>query len=232
MSNEALTWAFKQDLPMAQKFVLVALADHADHAHSCFPSHAYTAKRVGASSRTVQRAVHELAQAGYIWVRSETRKNGSQTSNRYVLKVTTEHFDRGDRESRGGDRESPLGVTTNTPGGVPPVSPPEPSLEPSEEPNTASRPPKPRFAYPEAFETFWSTYPLRKEKRKAYEAWAKATTEVGEHTVLQGAKAYAHDAKRLSEPRFTKHPTTWLNQGCWDDDYTETRKEKAWNPWN
>lgn len=139
MSNEALTWAFKQDLPMAQKFVLVALADHADHAHSCFPSHAYTAKRVGASPRTVQRAVHELAQAGYIWVRSETRKNGSQTSNRYVLKVTTEHFDRGDRESRGGDRESPLGVTTNTPGGVPPVSPPEPSLEPSEEPATASR---------------------------------------------------------------------------------------------
>lgn len=94
------------------------------------------------------------------------------------------------------------------------------------------RTPKPRFAYPEAFETFWSTYPLRKEKRKAYEAWAKATAEVGEGTVLQGAKAYAHDSKRLSEPRFTKHPTTWLNQCCWDDDYTETRKEKAWNPWS
>lgn len=188
-----------------------------------YPGRKLLAERLGKTEKSVDRYIDELESIRAVTVEARW-KPGSTTV-----------------------RASNLYHLHHVPGVATPVSPPSPQgcphpppadvagtrtneLEPMN--NTASRPPKPRFAYPDAFETFWSTYPLRKEKRKAYEAWAKATKEVGENTVLQGAKAYAHDAKRLSEPRFTKHPTTWLNQGCWDDDYTETRKEKAWNPWS
>lgn len=175
----------------------------------------------------VQTALAELAKYGYLRLERIRAEGGRMGGSHYHLQAPPGDGFPGSR-SDSGDREpgSPghwKSATKNT-------NVQEDQLQ--EHQGTASRRPKPRFAYPEAFETFWSTYPLRKEKRKAYEAWTKATTEVGEHTVLQGAKAYAHDSKRLSEPRFTKHPTTWLNQGCWDDDYTETRKEKAWNPWS
>ena len=205
------------------------------------------------SPRSVDKYLAELEAIGAVAIRTQFQ-DGRQTTNEYRV-ITA---DPSQYSARGVAGNCTPGVAGNcTPGvaencsqsynlyelrtskdlgGAADADAPTTAITETEEPHpaqdTAPRPPKPRFAYPDAFETFWSTYPLRKEKRKAYEAWAKATTEVGEDTVLQGAKAYAHDSKRLSEPRFTKHPTTWLNQGCWDDDYTETRKEKEWNPWN
>lgn len=89
MSNEALTWAFRQELPMTEKFVLVSLADYADDEHSCYPSYAKTAKRVGCSRRTVMRAVEVLQQGGFLRVVPRGRANGSMSSNRFVLSVGT-----------------------------------------------------------------------------------------------------------------------------------------------
>ena len=87
MSNKALTWAFEADLPMAQKFVLVALADKADEAHSCFPGQKVIAQMVGSTDRTVRRALVELEAAGFI-VRQERRAtDGYRTSDRYFLAV-------------------------------------------------------------------------------------------------------------------------------------------------
>lgn len=86
MSNEAITWAFKQDgLTMTEKFVLIALADYADDNHTCFPSHKKTAQRVAASKSTVQRALNGLEAKGKIRVIPGQRANGSATSNRYQL---------------------------------------------------------------------------------------------------------------------------------------------------
>lgn len=87
MSNEALTWAFKQDLPTVQKFVLVALADYADEAGTCFPSHRKTAERIGASRSTVRRAITELTNKGYLTYVREHRADGTYKANRYSLKV-------------------------------------------------------------------------------------------------------------------------------------------------
>lgn len=66
MSNEALKWAFRQELPMTEKFVLVSLADYADDEHSCYPSYAEMAKRVGRMTRTTCKpcADHATAERG------------------------------------------------------------------------------------------------------------------------------------------------------------------------
>lgn len=87
MSNEAITWAFRQQLPSTDKFVLIALADYADEELSCFPSHKKTAERVGASVATVKRAIARLTEGDYIRVEKRNRNDGSITSNRYVINV-------------------------------------------------------------------------------------------------------------------------------------------------
>lgn len=89
MSNEALTWAFRQELPMTEKFVLVSLADYADDEHSCCPTYAEMAKRVGCCQRTVRRAIASLAEAGFLRVVPRRLANGSRSSNLFVLSVGT-----------------------------------------------------------------------------------------------------------------------------------------------
>lgn len=74
--------------------------------------------------------------------------------------------------------------------------------------------------YTDDFENFWRTYPRRIEKKSAFKAWKtalKSGATAGEITA--GAARYAK--YRAGEPeRFTKHPSTWLNQGCWEDEYS------------
>jgi hypothetical protein len=72
-----------------------------------------------------------------------------------------------------------------------------------------------------AFDEWWKAYPRKVEKKGAR---AKYTSIVkrGEATpakLLAGANAYAAAGR---ETRFTKHPTTWLNNGCWADESTAT----------
>lgn len=87
MSNEAISWAYRQPLPPIQRFVLVTLADLADESHSCWPGQAYLVARTGASARTVRRALDELEGGG--WIRRTTRPivGGGRRSDRYTLGV-------------------------------------------------------------------------------------------------------------------------------------------------
>jgi DNA-binding MarR family transcriptional regulator len=87
MSNRALTWAFSTPLPTSPKFVLVVLADLADEADSCFPGQARIASSTGCSVSTVQRALKDLEEAGYIERVRRHREGGFRTSDRYVLRV-------------------------------------------------------------------------------------------------------------------------------------------------
>jgi DNA-binding transcriptional MocR family regulator len=52
---------------------------------TCFPAIPTMARETGLSERTVQRALKELCEEGYISRRQRFRKNGGQSSNLYVL---------------------------------------------------------------------------------------------------------------------------------------------------
>lgn len=65
---------------------------------------------------------------------------------------------------------------------------------------------------------FWDTYPLKKSKDGARKSWASAIKRADAADIIAGAERYRDDPNRKSE--FTKHPTTWLNQGCWADEPT------------
>ena len=123
MSNEAIAWAFKQDLPMAEKFVLVALADYADDRNMCFPSHKKTAQRVGASVDTVKRSVRSLRDQGYLSVYAWKRDNGSSTSNRYHLKVGGQTAPPVQEQPQDGYSDAPPARGTSAPPNNPQLTP-------------------------------------------------------------------------------------------------------------
>lgn len=80
-----------------------------------------------------------------------------------------------------------------------------------------------RHAYSPEFEEFWTTYPKRVAKDAAAKAYASALHRATPEQILNGARAYRNDGPRQrAEPKFTKHPATWLNGGCWNDELTTT----------
>lgn len=85
MSYEAMDWAFEQPIKDAgEKFVLIALAKHADDNMQCYPSIARLAKLTGFSASTVNLKLKALEKNGYLRVQRRT-KNGKKTSNLYFL---------------------------------------------------------------------------------------------------------------------------------------------------
>ncbi len=70
------------------------------------------------------------------------------------------------------------------------------------------------------FEVFWAAYPRRIAKFKARTAFDKALKHSTAEEIIAGARRYAKE-REGQDPQFTKHPATWLNGGCWEDEPTE-----------
>lgn len=76
----------------------------------------------------------------------------------------------------------------------------------------------------EQFERWWAIYPRRESKLKARDSYKTARLRGATIEELEsGARRYRDDPNR--DPAFTKIPTTWLNQGCWDDEPLPPREE-------
>jgi hypothetical protein len=87
---------------------------------------------------------------------------------------------------------------------------PEPEPEPftSKEVNTIGD---------SAFDEFWSFYPRKIGKGGAKKTWEKITRRVKPEVIIEGARRMASDPN-LPETQFIPHPSTWLNEGRWDDE--------------
>lgn len=73
------------------------------------------------------------------------------------------------------------------------------------------------------FENFWNEYPVKKGKdateKKFYSLLKKDINLFP--VIMQGLKAYKQDIEnKKTESKYIKHPSTWLNQGCWNDEYS------------
>lgn len=75
----------------------------------------------------------------------------------------------------------------------------------------------------EAFEAFWVCYPRRVAKGAARTAFAKAIKKTTLERMLAAITEYV--AKKPEKIDF-KHPATWLNGECWDDEW-EPQQPKA-----
>lgn len=79
--------------------------------------------------------------------------------------------------------------------------------------------PKPkRPAPPDGFGVFWDAYPRKVAKAAAEKAYTRALADGADPAlILAGAEFYALERK-LQDPKYTKHPATWLNARCWEDE--------------
>jgi hypothetical protein len=73
-----------------------------------------------------------------------------------------------------------------------------------------------------SFDTFWQCYPRRVAKLAAKKAYDKALKSATHEEIMAGVERYAYHT-RTTEHQFIKHPASWLNAGCWEDELQDTR---------
>ncbi|ANX01325.1 hypothetical protein CSTERLE_06955 [Thermoclostridium stercorarium subsp. leptospartum DSM 9219] len=73
------------------------------------------------------------------------------------------------------------------------------------------------------FDEFWAAYPKKVGKKAAWAAWNKIKPDAELHNKILTAigKAKLTDQWQRENGRFIPNPTTWLNQGRWDDEYED-----------
>lgn len=107
MSFKVIAWAMQTPLPSREKWILVALADHADDGGRCWPSMETLAKKTGHGSRnTVRAAVAQLETLGYLSKKGRVVGAGIQTSHMYHLNVGHLHRPLEDESPAGQDLTS------------------------------------------------------------------------------------------------------------------------------
>lgn len=82
---------------------------------------------------------------------------------------------------------------------------------------TGSPPPRAtaRASVQPAFDAFWSVYPVKRDKPKAFKAFERAVRRAPAQRIIEGARRYRDDPHR--DPTKTKYPEGWLNGDRWDD---------------
>jgi hypothetical protein len=85
MSVKVMSAVWELDLPMNDKFVLLAFADHADDSGFCYPSLGRIAWKCGISRDTVRRCSVRFKVSGLMEVLEES--NGRGSTPRYRIKT-------------------------------------------------------------------------------------------------------------------------------------------------
>lgn len=76
------------------------------------------------------------------------------------------------------------------------------------------------------FEDFYALYPRKEAKQNALKAYQKAVKQVSHEAIIEGISKYKQQIEaKQTEMKYIKQPATWLNAGCWEDDYTTETKQ-------
>jgi hypothetical protein len=219
---------------------LLCLADHvgSDREMVAWPSIRLIARRCRMTERGAQKAIRRLEAKGFL---SIVEGGGRGGTNRYRLHlnpeprlIVSEHEN--PEPVFGGEQTSRMNSETLNPElcDIKPRTPVHPNLREPLEP-TPLNPPKGsarasqkirsissmRAELHEAFDRFWAIYPRRVAKKVAREKFIRVVQR-GEATadgLVTGAERYATQMRREARPPDKIcHPTTWLNQGRWEDE--------------
>lgn len=75
------------------------------------------------------------------------------------------------------------------------------------------------------FDDFWSAYDLKKSKSLAQKAWKQINPDENLFSeILHAVHAYV---RNTPDKKYRKHPATWLNQKCWNDEITESKPSET-----
>ena len=72
----------------------------------------------------------------------------------------------------------------------------------------------------DSFNSFWKLYPRKKSRETALKAFKKSILAADPSTIMNGLKRYLEEIRvKNTTQEYIKHPATWLNQQCWEDEY-------------
>jgi hypothetical protein len=220
-------------LSSTTKLVLHTLGLHMNEAgENSYPSINTIARECSLSRTAVLRHLKVASDAGWVKITKRKAKNGGAASNLYRAampsEVEPEDSIQPDKEThniirRRADSARCDECKEGRKPEVPRVDAEVDSIIPIE----FSKEPTPHVPKADdfelSFERFWAVYPRKASKRGAKRSFdrliKKQDTTVD--AIIAGAIRYAQECTRLRTPhRFIKHPTTWLNNGCWEDEPT------------
>ena len=70
---------------------------------------------------------------------------------------------------------------------------------------------------PNGFDLFWKSYPKKSKKGGALKIWQRLKIDQAlQDKILKSVEAYKTSEKVVKG--YVMEPTTWLNNGCWDDE--------------
>lgn len=212
MSIKAIEWAFRQKLsdPTA-KLVLIGIADkyNEDRGYA-WPSIERLADMADCTQRTVSRKIAFLEEIKLI----QTMRHPTQTNRYFLPYMTSCRDDTGVMSDRTSDvlsdRTSDVIQTVFN------------DSEQKDSIKSASE----RFhdaatkqQIKDGFDRFWEAVPRKVGKKSANQAYRAALKTVSAEVLIAGMERYAKKmASERTEVRYICHPTTWLQQGRWDDE--------------
>lgn len=126
-------------------------------------------------------------------------------------------WDREYRAKRRAEKSGGNRVDESPPKERPPIPPKEITPPVPSEPNFSSKRKTARSAEPEGFAEWYGGYPRKVGRFDAAKAYGKAAKEVPRDRLLETRDLYA---ARMAgrDPEYIKHPATWLNKRCWEDE--------------
>ena len=70
------------------------------------------------------------------------------------------------------------------------------------------------------FDKFYTAYPLKKSRQAAAKSFAKVIKTTPFDEIMAGLESYKEEiSKKGTTAEYIKHPSTWLNNACWQDEY-------------
>ena len=75
------------------------------------------------------------------------------------------------------------------------------------------------------FESFWNLYDKKKSRPDAEKKFKAALKKDTFENIVAGLEKYIK--ARGTDAQYWKHPSTWLNQECWKDEYTQPNQQPA-----
>ena len=219
-----------EGMSIAQKAVLISLADNANDQGVCWPSIPTIAKRVCASERAVQNAIKWLEAAKVV---TANRSNGRHTSYSVTPAAYSPPQEIHPRTKCTGEGDAPAQEIHHTPAGnagvppqemhQPPHQVPSNRKEPSTEPSGNRQGATAKKAKGEkpgtGFESLWAIYPRKVAKADAEKAFRKLAPDAALLEVLLAAVTTqaAWPKWRENSGEFVPHLATWLNGKRWED---------------
>jgi DNA-binding Lrp family transcriptional regulator len=250
MGNDALAWAWRQNLPATQKFVLVALADHTQEQETgfeCHPGQERIARMIGASRQTVNRAMAVLESDGYITRKERRRPDGYRTSDQFFLDVKDSRIKLVHEKSADLMSDPDRSHVTLTPDLMSVSETVTVSKNHQIEPTVLKDSldlvvePIPIAAWPikDLFDQAWAHWPKRVERKQAHDRFIIAARrrrpDILAADIIRFGDAYA----ATTETKFVPALGVWLNGDRWDDDLptipapaSAPRMSRAQENWN